>query len=92
MTMKSIASKTLLALSLSMLLLAGCAGSKSGLSDGGGDGSSADGPAAKPTSAKELDKTAKEALALENENHELRREIFESKNKLGIAVEIEDEE
>jgi hypothetical protein len=86
--MKRIGPKTLLALSLATLLMAGCAGSKGGVSDGGdvggGDGGGAD---AKTVSAKELDEAAKEAAQLEEENHELRREIFDAKNKLGIATD-----
>ena len=33
-----------------------------------------------------------EAMALETENHKIRQEIFESKNKLGIPTDTGDEE
>lgn len=69
------------ALLLTMAMFAGCAGSKGAAAgDGGGGG----GGTPKAT-AGALESASKEALELENDNHELRREIFDAKNKLGIA-------
>lgn len=87
--MKIVSSKTLIALTFSMMMFAGCAGSKAGVDGGSADGGAggADGAAPK-VSASALDAASKEAMNLENDNHELRREIFEAKNQLGIANDV----
>ncbi len=87
--MKKIAS--LLVLSLAVMSLVGCAGSKGGESGGeGGEG----GEAAEEVKASDsqVKKAAEEAMALETENHKIRQEIFESKNKLGIPTDTAEEE
>ena len=87
--MKKIAS--LLVLSLAVMSLVGCAGSKGGESGGeGGEG----GEAAEEVKASDsqVKKAADEAMALETENHKIRQEIFESKNKLGIPTDTAEEE
>lgn len=87
--MKKIAS--LLVLSLAVMSLVGCAGGKGGESGGeGGEG----GEAAEEVKASDsqVKKAAEEAMALETENHKIRQEIFESKNKLGIPTDTAEEE
>ena len=87
--MKKIAS--LLVLSLAVMSLVGCAGSKGGESGGeGGEG----GEAAEEVKASDsqVKEAADEAMALETENHKIRQEIFESKNKLGIPTDTAEEE
>ena len=42
--------------------------------------------------AEKLKKTEDEAMAATEENHKLRKEIFDAKNKLGIPVERPDAE
>jgi len=82
---------------LSVVFFSACAGSKGGSASGeeGGQSLNADGT---PTAPKEeidedkLKKTHDEAFAISEENHDLRREIFDAKNKLGIPVEQEAEE
>lgn len=86
----------LLLIAGTVVLFAACAGSS------GGSGSSDDdvyyeddgsGTGTKKAVKKEvvtedkLKDTEKEATALTEENHKLRREIFDSKTKLGIPVE-----
>lgn len=84
----------LLLIAGTVVLFAACAGSS------GGSGSSDDdvyyeddGTGTKRAVKKEvvtedkLKDTEKEATALTEENHKLRREIFDSKTKLGIPVE-----
>lgn len=85
--------------SLSFALLTACAGSSGGSDDsgysGGDDESSveAGGNGGKPAAPKEqidedkLKKTEKEAMDVTEENHKLRKEIFDAKNKLGIPVD-----
>ena len=87
--MKKIAS--LMVLSLAVMSLVGCAGSKGGEAGGeGGEG----GEAAEEVKASDsqVKKAAEEAMALETENHKIRQEIFESKNKLGIPTDTAEEE
>ena len=86
--MKKIAA--LLVLSLAVMSLVGCAGNKGGESGEGGEG----GEAAEETKASDsqVKKAADEAMALETENHKIRQEIFESKNKLGIPTDTAEEE
>jgi hypothetical protein len=63
----------------------------------GSEGSSGEG-GAKPAAPKEdidedkLKDAQKDAMESEKENHELRRQIFEAKNKLGLPVEQAAEE
>ena len=86
----------LLLIASTVVLFAACAGSS------GGSGSSDDevyyeddgsGTGTKKAEKKEVETedklkdTEKEATALTEENHKLRREIFDSKTKLGIPVE-----
>lgn len=91
--------------SLSFALLTACAGGSSGGSDegySGGDGDDAaaveGGSSSKPAKPKEvidenkLKKTEDEAMAANEENHKLRKEIFDAKNKLGIPVDRPAEE
>ena len=87
--MKKIAS--LLVLSLAVMSLVGCAGNKGG--EGGGEGGEG-GEAAEEVKASDsqVKKAAEEAMALETENHKIRQEIFESKNKLGIPTDTAEEE
>ena len=80
--------------SLSFALLTACAGSSGGGSEGysGDDGEEAasveGGSSSKPSKPKEvidenkLKKTEDEAMAANEENHKLRKEIFDAKNKL----------
>ena len=82
---------SLLVLSLAVMSLVGCAGGKGGESGGeGGEG----GEAAEEVKASDsqVKKAAEEAMALETENHKIRQEIFESKNKLGIPTDTAEEE
>lgn len=84
----------LLLIACTVVLFAACAGSS------GGSGSSDDevyyeddGTGTKKAVKKEvitedkLKDTEKEATALTEENHKLRREIFDAKHQLGIPVE-----
>lgn len=78
-------------------LFTACAGSSGGSDEGGAaDGSSpAGGKAAAPKEVideNKLKKTEQEAMSLTEENHKLRKEIFEAKNKLGIPVDRPSEE
>ncbi len=85
--------------SLSLALFTACAGSSGGSSDeGGAEGGAAGGAGGKAAVQKEkidenkLKKTEDEAMAMTEENHKLRKEIFDAKNKLGIPVERPDAE
>ncbi len=85
--------------SLSLALFTACAGSSGGSSDeGGAEGGAAGGAGGKAAVQKEkidenkLKKNEDEAMALTEENHKLRKEIFDAKNKLGIPVERPDAE
>lgn len=85
--------------SLSLALFTACAGSSGGSSDeGGAEGGAAGGAGGKAAVQKEkidenkLKKNEDEAMAMTEENHKLRKEIFEAKNKLGIPVERPDAE
>ena len=79
--------------SLSLALFTACAGSSGGGSDEGGAEGGAAGGSGKAAVQKEkidenkLKKNEDEAMALTEENHKLRKEIFDAKNKLGIPVE-----
>lgn len=87
---------------ISSIAFSSCAGSKSSTDGYQGGGSSENGEMSsggvdedgKPipvperkVSKDELKETQKEATETETENHELRRQIFEAKNKLGIPVD-----
>ena len=85
--------------SLSLALFTACAGSSGGgSSEGGYEGGSEGGGSGKAAVQKEkidenkLKKNEDEAMALTEENHKLRKEIFDAKNKLGIPVERPDAE
>ena len=84
--------------SLSLALFTACAGSSGGGSDEGGYEEGGSGGSGKAAIQKEkidenkLKKTEDEAMAVTEENHKLRKEIFEAKNKLGIPVERPDAE
>lgn len=85
--------------SLSLALFTACAGSSGGNSDeGGAEGGAAGGAGGKAAVQKEkidenkLKKNEDEAMAMTEENHKLRKEIFDAKNKLGIPVERPDAE
>ena len=81
-------------------LFTACAGSSGGSSSDdeyyGGDDSGS--PSAQRSAPKEkidenkLKKTEDEAVAITEENHKLRKEIFEAKNKLGISTAPASEE
>jgi hypothetical protein len=85
--------------SLSLALFTACAGSSGGSGDeGGAEGGAAGGAGGKAAVQKEkidenkLKKNEDEAMAMTEENHKLRKEIFDAKNKLGIPVERPDAE
>ena len=84
--------------SLSLALFTACAGSSGGSSDEGGYEEGGSGGSGKAAVQKEkidenkLKKNEDEAMALTEENHKLRKEIFDAKNKLGIPVERPDAE
>ena len=79
--------------SLSLALFTACAGSSGGSSDEGGYDEGGSGGSGKAAVQKEkidenkLKKTEDEAMAMTEENHKLRKEIFDAKNKLGIPVD-----
>lgn len=80
--------------SLCALSLAACAGSRQGSSDTtDGVEYSEDGSAntaSQKVDEDELKKTQEEAFKATEENHELRRQIFEAKTKLGISTQTEE--
>ena len=84
--------------SLSLALFTACAGSSGGSSDEGGYDEGGSGGSGKAAVQKEkidenkLKKTEDEAMAMTEENHKLRKEIFDAKKKLGIPVERPDAE
>ena len=89
--------------SLSFALLTACAGSSGGSDDSsyddGDDAAAVEGGSSKKAAApkevideNKLKKTEDEAMGATEENHKLRKEIFEAKNKLGIPVERPDAE
>jgi hypothetical protein len=83
---------------LTVALFTACAGSSGGGSDEGGYEEGGAGGGGKAAVQKEkvdenkLKKNEDEAMALTEENHKLRKEIFDAKNKLGIPVERPDAE
>ena len=83
---------------LTVALFTACAGSSGGSSDEGGYDEGGSGGSGKAAVQKEkvdenkLKKTEDEAMAMTEENHKLRKEIFDAKNKLGIPVERPDAE
>ena len=89
--------------SLSFAFLTACAGGSNGGSDDAGYADDeteevSGGGSKKKAAPKEvvdenkLKKTESEAMAATEENHKLRKEIFDAKNKLGIPVERPAEE
>ena len=84
---------------MTVAMFTACAGSSGGSSDeGGAEGGAAGGAGGKAAVQKEhidenkLKKNEDEAMAMTEENHKLRKEIFDAKNKLGIPVERPDAE
>ena len=80
-------------------LCTACAGSSGGCSSSDEDyGDDSGTPSAQRSAPKEkidenkLKKTEDEAVAITEENHKLRKEIFEAKNKLGISTAPASEE
>lgn len=79
---------------MTVAMFTACAGSSGGSSESydNGDGyESSEGGAQKAAPKEKIDenklkKTEQEATALNEENHKLRKEIFEAKNKLGIST------
>ena len=73
-------------------LFTACAGSSGGSSSDDDYGDDSSSPSAQRSAPKEkidenkLKKTEDEAVAITEENHKLRKEIFEAKNKLGIST------
>lgn len=73
-------------------LFTACAGSSGGSSSDDDYGDDSGSPSAQRSAPKEkidenkLKKTEDEAVAITEENHKLRKEIFEAKNKLGIST------
>lgn len=71
-----------------------CAGS-SGSSDSSDNTSEAGAQAAQAAPKEKIDenklkKTQEEAVAITEENHKLRKEIFDAKNKLGLSTATEE--
>ena len=84
---------------LTVALFTACAGSSGGGSsdEPGAEGGSGGGSGAAAVQKEKIDenklkKTEDEAMAMTEENHKLRKEIFDAKNKLGIPVERPDAE
>ena len=81
---------------MTVAMFTACAGSSGGSSDE--DYNDSDSPAAQKSAPKEhidenkLKRTEEEAVAITEENHKLRKEIFEAKNKLGISTAPASEE
>ena len=79
-------------------LFTACAGSSGGSSSDDDYGDDSGSPSAQRSAPKEkidenkLKKTEDEAVAITEENHKLRKEIFEDKNKLGISTAPASEE
>lgn len=82
---------------LSLAMFTACAGSSGGSSDEGGDDEYSyedDGSGTQVKKKKapvkvdkdELKESEKEAMNLTEENHKLRKEIFDAKNKLGMPT------
>ena len=79
-------------------LFTACAGSSGGSSSDDDYGDDSGSPSAQRSAPKEkidenkLKKTEDEAVAITEENHKLRKEIFEAKNKLGTSTAPASEE
>lgn len=76
----------LLLAAFGVVVLAACSSSSGGSSS---KGTADQGPAEAPKEVideNKLKKAEQEAMALTEENHKMRREIFESKNKLGMPT------
>lgn len=87
----------LLLSALAIAMFTACAGSSGGSEGGseGGAGGAAGSAAAAPQKPKEeiseakLKKAETEAMSSTEENHKLRKEIFEAKTKLGMSADEE---
>lgn len=83
---------------MTVALFTACAGSSGGSSDNYDSDDGAAAESGKSSAPKEhidenkLKKTEQEAVAITEENHKLRKEIFEAKNKLGISTAPESSE
>ncbi|WP_298768584.1 hypothetical protein [uncultured Fibrobacter sp.] len=83
---------------MTVALFTACAGSSGGSSDNYDSDDGAAAESSKSSAPKEhidenkLKKTEQEAVAITEENHKLRKEIFEAKNKLGISTAPESSE
>jgi hypothetical protein len=80
---------------MTVALFTACAGSSGGSDDydSGDSGESVQSSAPKEhVDENKLKKTEEEAVAITEENHKLRKEIFEAKNKLGISTAPASEE
>ena len=81
---------------MTVAMFTACAGSSGGSDDYDNDGGSEE--SVRRSAPKEkvdenkLKKTEDEAVAITEENHTLRKEIFEAKNKLGISTAPASEE
>lgn len=76
----------LLLAAFGVVVLAACTSSSGGSSSkGSADQGSAEAPK-EVIDENKLKKAEQEAMALTEENHKMRREIFESKNKLGMPT------
>ena len=83
--------------SLCALSLAACAGSRQGGDEINEDGYTEESEGGSAAKAKQVDedelkKTQEAAVKATEENHELRRQIFEAKTKLGISTQPAAEE
>ncbi|MBO5532990.1 MAG: hypothetical protein SPM09_07075 [Fibrobacter sp.] len=76
---------------MTVAMFTACAGSSGGSSDdydndGGSEESVQRSAPKEKIDENKLKKTEEEAVAITEENHKLRKEIFEAKNKLGIST------
>ena len=74
---------------MTVAMFTACAGSSGGSDDdydGGSEPSAQSSAPREKVDENKLKKTEEEAVALTEENHKLRKEIFEAKNKLGIST------
>lgn len=77
----------LLLAAFGIIMLTACGGtSKGGSSDGADAQGGAQAQEKEVIDENKLKKAEQEAMALTEENHKMRREIFESKNKLGMPT------
>ena len=74
---------------MTVAMFTACAGSSGGSEDYDDNGSEESVRRSAPkekVDENKLKKTEQEAVAITEENHKLRKEIFEAKNKLGIST------